>query len=266
MNCIVVRRDGFEFGIENIVTPVHDSDGRVTGAVVSFHDVTASRASSLEMAHLAQHDFLTDLPNRMLFNDRLAQAISLANRQDKQLAVMFVDLDHFKKINDSLGHGVGDRLLQSVAERLLACVRRSDTVCRMGGDEFVILLSQVEREEDAAFSARKVLRAFAVPHIIDNKSLDINVSIGVSTFPSDGPDAGSLMDKADTAMYEAKQQGRNNYQFFRRDMAARMEDRQSLERDLRYALGRKQFFRLSPRRHSNCHVQNHSKLNCAFAG
>jgi len=240
-NCILVRRDGFEFGIESRVAPIHGRDGNVTGAVVAFHDVSEARARSLEMSHLAQHDFLTDLPNRMLFNDRLTQAISLAVRQGRQLALMFVDLDHFKKINDSLGHGVGDKLLQSVAGRLVACVRRTDTVSRLGGDEFVILLSQVEHAEDAAFSARKILRALAAPHLIDNRSLDINVSIGVSTYPADGPDAESLMNKADTAMYEAKQLGRNNYQFFRRDMHARLADRQLLEGDLRYALGRKEF-------------------------
>jgi diguanylate cyclase (GGDEF)-like protein len=240
-NCILVRRDGSEIGIENRVTLIHDHDGGVARAVVAFHDVSAARATSLEMSHLAQHDVLTDLPNRILFNDRVAQAISLAERQGKQLAVMFVDLDHFKKINDSLGHGVGDKLLQSVAGRLRACVRRTDTVSRLGGDEFVILLSQVEHAEDAAFSARKILRALSAPHIVDNKSLDINVSIGGSTYPSDGRDAEGLMNKADAAMYEAKQHGRNNYQFFRRDMHARLAERQSLEADLRYALGRNEF-------------------------
>jgi diguanylate cyclase (GGDEF)-like protein len=176
-----------------------------------------------------------------LFNDRLVQAIAIAVRQSKQLAVMFIDLDQFKKINDSLGHEVGDKLLRSVAKRLVACVRRADTVSRLGGDEFVILLSQVEHEKDAAFSARKILRALAAPHIIDNKSLDINASIGVSTYPGDGPDAQTLMNKADTAMYEAKQQGRNNYQFFRRDMDVRVEERKLLEGDLRSALGRSEF-------------------------
>jgi len=241
VSCILVRRDGGEIGIENTVTPIHDQDGGVTGAVVAFRDVSVTRARSLEMSRLAQHDSLTDLPNRMLFNDRLTQAISLAVRQGKQLAVMFVDLDHFKKINDSLGHGVGDKLLQSVAGRLVTCVRRTDTVSRLGGDEFVVLLSQVEHGEDAAFSARKILRALAEPHIIDGKSLDVNVSIGVSTYPNDGPDAESLMNKADTAMYEAKQIGRNNFQFFRRDMHERLADRQLLEADLRYALGRNEF-------------------------
>src|ERR1700674_3464954 len=240
-NCILVRRDGFECGIERKVTPIQDQDGTVTGAVVAFHDVSVAQAKSLEMSHLAQHDALTDLPNRVLFNDRLTQAIALAERQGKQLAVMFVDLDHFKRVNDSLGHDVGDKLLQSVAGRLKACVRRSDTVSRLGGDEFVVLLSQVEHADDAAISARKTLRALTAPHTIDNKSLDINVSIGVSTYPSDGQDAESLINRADNAMYEAKQRGRNNYQFFRHEMHAQLAERQSLEADLRYALGRDEF-------------------------
>lgn len=240
-SCILVRLDGVELGIEITVTPIHDQDGVVTGSAVVFHDVSAARAKSIEMSRLAQHDSLTGLPNRVLLNDRLTQAISLAMRQDKQLAVMFVDLDQFKKINDSLGHGVGDKLLQSVADRLVSCVRRTDTVSRQGGDEFVVLLSQVEHEEDAAVSARKILRALAAPHIIDNKNLDISVSVGVSTYPSDGPDVENLMNKADTAMYEAKKQGRNNYQFFRKDMQVRLADRQLLEGDLRYALGRNEF-------------------------
>jgi diguanylate cyclase (GGDEF)-like protein/PAS domain S-box-containing protein len=240
-NCILVRRDGFECGIERKVTPIQDQDGNVTGAVVAFHDVTEARAKSLEMSHLAQHDPLTDLPNRVLFNDRLTQAIALADRQGKQLAVLFVDLDHFKKINDSLGHDVGDKLLQSIAGRLIACVRRSDTVSRLGGDEFVVLLAQVEHAEDAAYTARKILRALAAPHLIDNKDFDISVSIGVSTYPSDGQDAEGLMNRADNAMYEAKEHGRNNFQFFRHEMHARLAERQSLEADLRCALGRKEF-------------------------
>jgi diguanylate cyclase (GGDEF)-like protein/PAS domain S-box-containing protein len=240
-NCILVRRDGSEVGIESTTTLIREHDESVTGAIVAFRDVSAARAKSLEMSHLAQHDVLTDLPNRVLFNDRLTQAIALAERQGKQLAVMFVDLDHFKKINDSLGHDVGDKLLRSVAGRLKACVRRSDTTSRLGGDEFVVLLSQVEHAEDAAISAVKTLRALTAPHIIDSKSLDIGVSIGVSTYPIDGQDAESLISRADNAMYEAKQRGRNNYQFFRHEMHARLAERQSLEADLRCALGRNEF-------------------------
>ena len=240
-DCRLVRRDGFEFGVDIKVDLIYEQDGSVAGTVLAFHDVSAARAKTLEMSHSAQHDVLTDLPNRALFNDRLMQAIVLAKRQDNQLAVMFVDIDHFKKINDSLGHDVGDKLLQSVAKRLVASVRRSDTISRMGGDEFVVLLSQVEHAEDAAFSARKILRALAVPYLINNKSLDINVSIGVSTYPADGEDAEGLISTADNAMYEAKQHGRNNFQFFRQEMHAQLAERQSLEADLRYALGRNEF-------------------------
>jgi diguanylate cyclase (GGDEF)-like protein/PAS domain S-box-containing protein len=241
MDSILVRRDGSECEVESKVTILKGRDGSATGAVTALRDIRAARARSLEMSHLAQHDALTDLPNRALFNDRLTQAISLAERQGKQLAVMFVDLDQFKKINDSLGHDVGDQLLQSVAARLLACVRRSDTVSRLGGDEFAVLLFQVEHAEDSAVSARKILRALTAPHLIDNRSLDINASIGVSTYPIDGRDAESLLNRADNAMYEAKQDGPNNFQFFRREMHARLAERQALESELRYALGRNEF-------------------------
>jgi diguanylate cyclase (GGDEF)-like protein/PAS domain S-box-containing protein len=240
-NCTLVRRDGFECGIENRVAIIHDQDGDAIGAVISFRDVSTARAASLEMSRLAQHDVLTLLPNRTLFDDRLTQAISLAARQNKQLAVLFIDVDQFKRINDTLGHGVGDNLLRSVAGRLTACIRRTDTVSRLGGDEFLILLSQVEHAEDAAVTARKILRAIASPHIIDNKSLDINVSIGGSTYPADGQDAESLVSRADIAMYEAKQSGRNGYQSFRKDMTTRLAKRVLLEADLRCALGRNEF-------------------------
>jgi len=240
-NCTLVRRDGLEFGIENRVAIIHDHDGDAIGAVISLRDVSTARAASLEMSRVAQHDVLTHLPNRTLFDDRLTQAISLAERQGKQLAVLFVDVDQFKRINDTLGHGVGDNLLRSIAGRLTACIRRTDTVSRLGGDEFLILLSQVEHAEDAAVTARKILRAIASPHIIDNKSLDINVSIGGSTYPADGHDAESLVSQADVAMYEAKQHGRNSYQSFRADMTTRLAKRVLLEADLRSALGRNEF-------------------------
>jgi diguanylate cyclase (GGDEF)-like protein/PAS domain S-box-containing protein len=240
-NCTLVRRDGLEFGIENRVAIIHDQEGDTIGAVISFRDVSTARAASLEMSRAAQHDVLTQLPNRTLFDDRLTQAISLAERQNKQLAVLFVDVDQFKRINDTLGHRVGDNLLRSIAGRLTACIRRTDTVSRLGGDEFLILLSQVEHAEDAAVTARKILRAIASPHIIDNKSLDINVSIGGSTYPADGQDAESLVSQADVAMYEAKQHGRNSYQSFRKDMNTRLAKRRLLETDLRSALGRNEF-------------------------
>jgi diguanylate cyclase (GGDEF)-like protein/PAS domain S-box-containing protein len=241
LDCKMARRDGAKLDVENRVTMVNDQSGTVSGVVIMFRDVSLARAATIETSRLAQHDVLTGLPNRTLFNDRLAQAISLAQRQSRQLAVLFVDVDQFKRINDSLGHAVGDKLLRSIAGRLTACVRRTDTVCRLGGDEFVILLTGVVRAEDAAFSAGKILRAVAAPHIIDNKSIDINVSIGGSTYPVDGQDAESLLSQADAAMYEAKQRGRNGVEFFRGDMQVRIAKRLLLEGDLRYALGRNEF-------------------------
>ena len=240
-DCKLVRRDGVELGIENRVTIVDDKAGNVLGVVMAFRDVSEARAASVEMSRVAQHDVLTLLPNRTLFNDRLKQAISVANRQGNQLAVLFVDLDQFKRINDSLGHAMGDKLLRSVAGRLTACVRKSDTVCRLGGDEFVVLLSEVTSAEAASVSARKILRAIAAPHIIDNRSLDITVSIGGSIYPNDGQDAENLLGQADAAMYEAKEHGRNVYQFYRSDMRVRLAKRLLLEGDLRYALGRNEF-------------------------
>ena len=206
-----------------------------------LHDLGAVREQTLKLSHAAQHDFLTDLPNRSLVNDRITQAISFAARYNKQLAVMFVDLDLFKRINDSLGHAVGDKLLQQVAIRIVASLRRSDTVGRIGGDEFVVLLSQVGHAEDAVFIARKILSSLAEPYLIDQKQLQINASIGVSTYPDDGTDSETLIHRADTAMYEAKKLGRNNCQFFRAEMQARVLEWQSLEGSLRSALERNEF-------------------------
>ena len=154
-NCVLIRRDGGEVAIEDSAAPIHDRRGRVTGAVMVFRDVSMARAMSLRMSHLAQHDSLTDLPNRLLLNDRLTQALAQARRNRKRLALLFLDVDRFKNINDSLGHDVGDHLLQTVAQRLLACVRSTDTVSRLGGDEFVILLSEVTHVQDAAVSAEQ---------------------------------------------------------------------------------------------------------------
>jgi diguanylate cyclase (GGDEF)-like protein/PAS domain S-box-containing protein len=239
-NCILVRRDGYESAIEDSAAPIHDRDGQVTGAVIVFHDVSVARAMVLEMSHLAQHDVLTDLPNRLVLKDRLTQAISIAHRNHHQLAVLFLDVDGFKHINDSLGHAIGDRLLQSVAACLSACVRKSDTVSRQGGDEFVILLPEVAHAADAAISAIKIITEFKKAHSIGEHRLRVTVSIGLSTYPDDGEDAETLIKNADTAMYHAKQYGRDNYQFFRPDMSLNAVERQSLEGQLRYALERQE--------------------------
>jgi diguanylate cyclase (GGDEF)-like protein/PAS domain S-box-containing protein len=220
-NCVLIRRDGYESAIEDTAAPIHDARGQVTGAVIVFHDVGVARAMSLRMSYLAQHDFLTELPNRMLLNDRLTQAIASAQRHRKSLAVLFLDVDHFKQINDSLGHGIADQVLQSIAQRLVACVRHSDTVSRHGGDEFVVLLSEVTRAEDATLTANKILAAVSRPHRIGDQDVNVTVSVGIGVYPDDGADAEALLKNADIALFQAKAHGRSNHQFFEREMDGR---------------------------------------------
>jgi diguanylate cyclase (GGDEF)-like protein/PAS domain S-box-containing protein len=240
-NCVLIRRDGVETGIEESAAPIHDRQGQVTGAVMVFHDVSMARALSLKMYHLAQHDGLTDLPNRMLLDDRLAQAITLCHRNQQKLAVLFLDLDRFKHINDTLGHDFGDRVLRNAAQRLLQCVRSSDTVSRQGGDEFVIVLSEIAHSQDAEGCAAKILSALSAPVRIDEHDLYITASIGIATYPDDGNDAETLLKHADLAMYHAKANGFNTFQFFEPGMNARAAERQLLENGLRHAIEREQF-------------------------
>ena len=213
-NCVLIRRDGYETAIEDTAAPIHDPRGQVTGAVIVFHDVGVARAMSLRMSHLAQHDPLTGLPNRLLLNDRLNQAIGMARRHRQSLAVLYVDVDHFKHINDSLGHTVGDRLLQSIARRLVASVRTSDTVSRPGGDEFVVLLSEVACADDALRVADKILAAMVPPQRIDQLDLHATVSLGIGLYPDDGTDAETLLEHADLALLRAKADGRANSRLF----------------------------------------------------
>lgn len=238
---ILINRDGSEAMIEDSAAPIHDSSGQISGAVIVFHDNTAAQAMTVKMAHMAQHDFLTNLPNRLLLNDRIEQAITLAERNGTNLAVLFLDLDNFKHINDSLGHAIGDQLLQSVAQRLCACVRNSDTVSRLGGDEFVVLIAEEHQAQDAALTTKKILSALARPHRITEHKLHVTSSIGISIYPSDGLNAESLIKHADTAMYRAKEHGRNNFQFFKNEMNTHAHERQLIERHLRAALERQEF-------------------------
>jgi diguanylate cyclase (GGDEF)-like protein/PAS domain S-box-containing protein len=241
-NCVLVRRDGQELHIEDSAAPIHDLSGEFAGMVVVFHDVSESRAITQKMSHLAEHDELTSLPNRALLNDRLEHGITLARRHGRQMAVLFIDLDHFKHINDSLGHLIGDQILKAVAGRIAPCIRDSDTVSRQGGDEFIVLLSEVNRAEDAELIAEKIRLAVMAPYTIDSHYLHLTASIGVSVYPNDGEDATALIQYADTAMYHAKEKGRNNSQFFKDDMNARAAERQILTGDLRHALTRGEFF------------------------
>ena len=241
VNCILVSRDGHEVFIEDSVAPIHDRGGLVDGSVLVFRDVTLARVLSARVTHLAEHDTLTGLPNRLLLSDRLDQAIAMAQRNSEILAVLFMDLDGFKHINDSLGHSTGDKLLQSVAKQLQRCVRAPDTVSRQGGDEFLVLLQDIEHAEDAAIAANRILKSLVETHSIDGHELHITASIGVSIYPDDGIDSETLIKNADTAMYQAKAQGRHNYKFFKAEMNARAVNRQSVEQDLRCALKRHEF-------------------------
>jgi diguanylate cyclase len=201
----------------------------------------AAEQTAAQMTHMAEHDILTGLPNRMLLTDRLTQAISLAHRHGKKVALMYLDLDHFKNINDSLGHEVGDQLLRSAAKRLQACVRLSDTVSRQGGDEFVILLAEVENVQDVVLIAEKLMATMAEPHIIGDHRLHISVSIGISLYPDDGKDVEAVVRNADTAMYHAKKSGRNTYQIFTPDINVRTIERQTIEQELQQALDQGRF-------------------------
>jgi len=240
-NCILIRRDGTEFAIEDSAAPIHDRAGCVIGAVIVFHDVSVARAMSIQMTYSAHYDLVTELPNRLLLRDRTSQSIAAASRHNRPIAILFLDLDHFKHINDSLGHAIGDRLLRSVSKRLVALLRASDTVSREGGDEFVILLSDISDRADAATSAQRILIALNEPHHIEGLTLYINGTLGISIYPEDGKDAETLIQCADMAMYQAKEDGRNRFQFFKQELNLKAAERQSIESGLHLALERDEF-------------------------
>jgi diguanylate cyclase (GGDEF)-like protein/PAS domain S-box-containing protein len=237
---ILIRRDGTESAIEDSCALVHDTSGQVIGAIMVFHDVSIARAVAARLAHRAQHDWLTNLPNRSLLHDRLSQAIMMARRHGAALAVLFLDLDGFKDINDSLGHQIGDRLLQTVASRLRDCVRPSDTVSRQGGDEFVILLSEIANAQDALRCAEKVIEALRLPCLIDQHQVMVTASVGVVMYPDDGVDGEELLRNADAAMYGAKKKGRSTYQFFRSATNVNFIEGDLLKRGLGQALQRQE--------------------------
>jgi diguanylate cyclase (GGDEF)-like protein/PAS domain S-box-containing protein len=232
------RRNGEVFPKWLTISVVRDTQGRPVNYIEIFSDITERKEREERVRHLAHHDALTDLPNRVLLTDRITQAVSLAERNRTRVAVMFLDLDRFKTVNDSLGHSVGDKLLQEVSSRLRLCMRTSDTVSRLGGDEFVILMPDMAYPGDIAVAAQKVLDAVSRPYNIDGHELVSTPSVGIAVYPGDGADVDTLLRNADAAMYHAKENGRNNYQFFTQDMNARALERLSLERSLRRALER----------------------------
>jgi diguanylate cyclase (GGDEF)-like protein/PAS domain S-box-containing protein len=235
------HHDGHHYPLWLGITAVRNKEHRITNYIGMCADISARKASEEYTRHLAEHDFLTDLPNRVLLLDRMGQALEAARRNQTQVAVLYLDLDRFKYINDSLGHAVGDQLLQTVAERLRKCVRGVDTVSRHGGDEFLVMLADIGGVGQAAHLATNVLQALAQPYRINDYEFVITTSIGISIYPDDGDDTETLIRNADTAMYHAKESGRNSYQFYSEEMNVRIMERITLENSLKRAIGNQEF-------------------------
>ncbi|MFZ3322716.1 MAG: EAL domain-containing protein [Usitatibacter sp.] len=237
----VVWPDGSVHWIANRGQVHRGTDGRAQRLIGVAMNITERKIAEQRVAHMAHHDALTGLPNRVLLRDRIQQAIAQAHRNGTQLAVLFLDLDRFKTINDSLGHQLGDRLLQSVASRILVCVREGDTVSRVGGDEFVIVIPGIGSSSDASGVSGKILEVLASAFHLHGNDLHVAASIGISLYPADGSDAETLMRNADTAMYHAKDSGRGNFQFFTQHMNVAAQQRLNLENALRRALEAREF-------------------------
>jgi diguanylate cyclase (GGDEF)-like protein/PAS domain S-box-containing protein len=230
------RKNGEEYPAWLNVSIVKDDDGRVTHHVSVFSDISVLKESEARLDQLAHHDPLTGLPNRLLLNARAEHALTRARRNEKQMAVLFLDLDHFKYINDTLGHPAGDLLLQHVAERLKKCVRDEDTISRLGGDEFTVVLEDLDDAGAASIVARKILGALSEKTALFGREVFITCSIGISLYPRDGEDIVTLFKNADSALYRAKDQGRDNYQFYTEELTTLAVERLELENDLRHAL------------------------------
>jgi len=238
---MLIAKTGQEFAIEDSAAPIKSEGGEMLGVVLVFHDVSSAKQMAEKMSYLAEHDFLTDLPNRLLLTDRITQALGAAKRKKSRVAIIYLDIDHFKKINDTLGHDVGDQLLKFLSRKLQACIRTTDTISRQGGDEFVILLSEVDSPMAPAEIAQKLLNATNDYYQIGTHELKVSASIGISIYPEDGSTADMLMRNADAAMYYAKGLGRNNYQFFTKELSTRIADQVALENRLHKAAKQHEF-------------------------
>lgn len=242
-----VQADGKQAWLDTNKIPLHDSEGHVVGILGSYEDITERQMQEEKIRYQAMHDLLTGLPNRTLFNEQLALCLAQAQQSEGMLAIMFLDLDRFKTINDTLGHAVGDRLLQEVTQRLTSCLRQTDMVARWGGDEFTLLVSPVNHVQEASAIAQRLLDALKPAFTLDDGqtnrtlSLHISTSIGIALYPQDGENPETLLRNADAALYRAKQQGRNNYQLYTVQMNSQASDLLVLENDLHQALQHNEF-------------------------
>lgn len=236
LNTFLAKGANTSIGVEDSAAPIVDQDGNVTGAIIVFHDVSEARAMATKMTHLAQHDPLTNLPNRILLYDRIQQALNSSHRDSYSVALFLLDIDHFKTVNDVHGHLVGDELIQQIAQALLAEVRDCDTLCRQGGDEFIILFPNVESTARITQMAERLLRVFERTWQIGETSFRLTASIGISLVPDDAEDLESLYDHADAAMYSAKSAGRNRFHFYSAEIESKLVLRRMLENHLAEAL------------------------------
>ncbi len=235
-----IRRDGSLFPVALMSDIVTDSEGQIVNIVTTCEDITDRKRAEETIRHKAYYDDLTNLPNRLSFCERLEEAMSEAAEKDRLIAVIFLDLDRFRNINDSLDHNTGDLLIYSVAQRLQCVVRSGDIVARLGGDEFLIMLPDLNTVQDAAVHARKIIRALSKVFMLNGLELYVTASIGISVYPADGDNAAALIKNADTAMYSVKEQGRNNYQVYAASMNAKNLEHLTLENHLRKALQKKE--------------------------